>query len=845
LREEPLAHPIDAVLPDVVRALRASRAVVIRAPAGAGKTTRVPPAVLDSGLADGGAVVVLEPRRLAARAAARRVARQRGGPVGAEVGYHVRFDRRSRSDTRILFMTEGVFLRRIQEDPFLSGVGVVVFDEFHERSLEADLALALTREVASGARADLKLLVMSATLEPGPVAAYLHDCPVVESAGRLHPVDVEYRPAAPSIGLDVHVRRAVERMLDRSPGDVLVFLPGVREIERADEALAGLAQRRDLDVMRLYGDLSAEAQDRVLEPSARRKVVLSTNVAETSVTIEGITAVVDTGLVRKLRFHPGVGLNRLELGRVSRAAADQRAGRAGRTAPGFCLRLWSPAEHRALAAEETPEIRRLDLAGPVLELFCWGRPRVRDFEWFEAPSPAQVDRALSSLERLGAVGRHGITAAGRLMARMPVQPRLARLLIDGHRQGHPGPAALAAAMLSERTPFRTDRELDADSRRTDSDVVDRLHALEAFRRSDTRRADVGEIRPGAARFILRVRDQLVRAVRRVCGRSPAPAAAADEAVQRALLGAFSDRVARRREAGSRRGVMVGGRGVRLDARSFVLDAPLFVCVDLDAGRAEAVVRQASAIEERWLSPERRSTTVEIVFDGEARRVRAVRRERYEDLLLREAPARIPAEREEEAARVLAEAAEAALEDALDLAADPTQGWLTRVACLRDWMPELDIPAMDRPVLLDLLPELCRNRRSFRELRAAPLVDFLKGRLTAAQRTALDREAPERLKVPSGSRIRIRYEAGKPPVVAVRIQEVFGLLETPRLAGGRVPVVFHLLGPNLRPQQVTDDLRSFWDRTYPEVRKELRRRYPRHAWPEDPGSARPERRPRPR
>jgi ATP-dependent helicase HrpB len=851
LRDEPL--PIDAVIPDIVGALQESAAVVIRAPAGAGKTTRVPPAVLDAGLAGNRAVVVLEPRRMAARAAARRVARERGGAVGDEIGYHVRFDRRSRSDTRVLFVTEGVFLRRIQDDPFLDGVGAVVFDEFHERSLDSDLALALAREVGSDARPDLKLIVMSATLEPAPIAAYLGGCPVVESAGRLHPVCIDYDPAPVTVGLDVRVERAVERMLEQSPGDVLVFLPGVGEIERASETLAGLARRRDLEVMPLYGDLSAEAQDRVLAATPRRKIVLSTNVAETSITIEGITAVVDTGLVRKLRFNPGVGLNRLELMRVSRAAADQRAGRAGRTAPGTCLRLWSPAEHRTLAASDTPEIHRLDLAGPVLELFCWGRPDVRAFDWFEPPAPAQVDHALSLLERLGAIDRHGITAPGRTMARLPVQPRLARLLVDGHRLGHPAPTALAAALLSERSPFRIDRGPDPRHRRTDSDVVDRLQALEAFQRSGTLRADVGEIRPGAARFILRARDQLVRAVREVC-RRPSRAAGEsntrapvgpDEAVRRALLAAFSDRVARRREAGGRCGVMVGGRGVRLDARSSVLEAPLFVCVDLDAGRSEARVRQASAIEEAWLPADRRSTAVEIEFDAEARRVRALRRTRYEDLVLREVATGIPADREDEAAARLAEAAAAGLEDALDLTAEPVQSLLTRVACLRAWMPELGLPRMDRDALVDLLPDLCRGRRSFRELRAAPLVDLLKGRLAPAQRSALDREAPERLEVPSGSRIRIRYEEGKPPVLAARIQEVFGLLQTPRLAGGRVPVVLHLLGPNMRPQQVTDDLESFWNRTYPEVRKELRRRYPRHAWPENPATARPERRPRPR
>jgi ATP-dependent helicase HrpB len=848
--------PIDEALPALLAALRVGGNAVLIAPTGAGKTTRVPPALLAAGISGGKTIVMLEPRRIAARAAARRMAEEGGWRLGEEVGYQVRFDHRAGLATRILVVTEGILVQRLQADPFLEDVGAVIFDEFHERSLQTDLSLAMARRVQREVRPDLRLLAMSATLDPGPIAKFLGDCPVVESRGRLFPVAVSWidprRDRAEPPPLPGLVAGAVRRALGEMQGDVLVFLPGVGEIQRCAEALEGLASERGLAVLPLYGDLPTEQQDAVLRPLDRRKVVLATNVAETSVTVDGVTAVVDSGLVRRLRFDPSTGLDRLELGKVSRASAEQRAGRAGRQAPGVCLRLWGEWEQAALPEREVPEIARVDLAGPALQLLAWGENDLAAFGWFEPPDPAALAAAETLLRRLGATDGHGVTATGRAMARLPVHPRLARLLIEGTGSGHPREAALLAALLAERDPFpRSPRsERGTGPRRSSrSDLLDRLDALEAFeapgRRDRGDRSEGGALHAGAARFVLKARDQLVKTLvaagleDRRKGRQP-QAGERDEVLLRALLAAYPDRVARRREPRSPRGVMVGGRGVRLAEESAVLDPDLFLCLEIAAGTpSEALVRLASEVEPGWLAPELLRTAVELAFDETRERVIGWKRTRYEDLVISEAE--VPAAGEE-AERLLAAAAAARPERALPLDGPEIAAFLARVRWLAGWMPDLNLPVLDAADLARLLPALAAGKRSFAELRRLPLLGILEGTLSWEQRQALEKEAPERLEVPSGSRIRIDYEPGRPPVLAARIQEMFGLAETPRLAGGRAPVLLHLLAPNGRPQQVTSDLRSFWETTYRQVRKELQGRYPRHAWPEDPWNARPERRP---
>lgn len=874
--------PIDEVLPRITAALASpaedggSANVVIRAPTGAGKTTRVPPAVaaLLAELAEAAGpgaprqVVMLEPRRIAARAAARRMAQEGPGwSLGREVGYQVRFDKKAGDDTRILVVTEGILVQRLQSDPFLEGVGAILFDEFHERSLQADLALAMARRVQLQARPDLRLGVMSATLDPAPLQVFLGDCPGVESEGFLHPVEIDWLDptdrrlravdATPGRAHPVDISRiathGVRRMLERVDGDVLCFLPGVGEIHRVAEDLEPDAARLDLLVAPLHGSLPPQEQDAVLSPADRRRVVLATNVAETSVTIEGIEGVVDSGWARVMRFDPASGLDRLELARISRASAAQRTGRAGRLGPGRCLRLWSEHEHRGLPAREAPEIARVDLAGAALQLLAWGEADLDAFPWFAAPEPAALATALELLELLGGVGPQGVTELGRAMASIPAHPRLARLLVEGHRLGHPRPAALAAALLAERFPIRRKRGAGPPPP-SRSDVLDAAEAVERFSGGGSWTPGLS---PSAARFVLRARDQLAgqaRSLGRDSAKAPGRVTSADEAVLRALFAAFPDRLCRRREAGSPRALMVGGRGVELDDSSAVRRADLFVAVELTerrggggqgGGGGDARVRRASMVEEGWLPEERIDTATEVIFDPERQRVVAVRRTRFEDLVLDEVEIPIrpgDADLTTEAARVLAEAAATAPEAALPLDDEAVASFLTRLRSLAGWRPELELPTFEGDELAGLLPSLTHGRRSFDDLRRAPLLDVLRGLLDHRQASALERDAPERIQVPSGNQIRLAYEPGRPPVLAVRIQEMFGLTETPRVGGGRVPVLLHLLAPNMRPQQVTDDLASFWENTYPEVRKELAGRYPKHPWPEDPLSAEPQRRP---
>ena len=818
--------PIDSVIPEILEALSQSNCIVLQAPTGAGKTTRVPPALLDAGFAKSGQILLLEPRRIAARAAARRMASERGVTLGEEVGYQVRFDQRCGPQTRLLVITDGILLRRLQDDPFLESTSVILFDEFHERSLNLDLTLAMARRVQQTVRPDLKLIVMSATLTAGPVARYLGDCPVINSEGRLHPVEIRYRPAMTTQPMIDQVVSAVDDLLQSTPGDLLVFFPGVREIQQASDRLAGLAEQARAVVLPLYGDLSPEQQDRVLGPLPQRKIVLATNVAETSVTIDGITGVVDTGQVRQTQFDPGLGLDRLMLTKISQASSDQRAGRAGRTQSGVCLRLWLEREQRGLAAETEPEIRRVDLAGPVLELLCWGESDPGTFPWFEAPRPEAITQAESLLTSLGAIEQGQPTDLGRQMAQLPVHPRLARLLIEGQRRGVADRAAWMAALLTERDPFeRTEYSRKSGSlgptHYSFSDVLDRVQALEEFAAHGRADTPAGRIHTGAARFLQQAQQQLSRLVNttgqfsakhRSVRTPPKPGWERDEAVLKALLAAFPDRVARRREPLNRKGVMVGGRGIRLADSSLVLQPELFLCVDTDAGQGEIFVRQASGIERSWLPAEYVEVTTDVIFDPAQEKIVAHRRTRYFDLVLDESITTPPPNFN--VGEILAITAQKNLERAVPWNDPEVNSFLTRVRCLKNWLPNCDLPAFDDAMLQDLLPGLCSGCRSFADLHRAPWGAALRACLTYQQQQLLDREAPERLRVPSGSQIVVHYEPDRSPTLAVRIQELFGLPETPRVAAGKVPIVLHLLGPNYRPQQITDDLKSFWNNTYP-------------------------------
>ena len=835
--------PIDPLLPEAVAALRQRRRLVLRAAPGAGKTTRVPAALLDAGLAGGRHVLVLEPRRIAARAAAEYVARERGGTVGGEIGYCVRLEQRGGRDTRLWFVTEGIFGRRLGTDPFLEDTGIVVLDEFHERHLQGDVALAVVRELQESVRPDLRLVVMSATLDTAALEAALGDTVVLTSEGRAFPVDVEHDEAPADRPLALRVAAAVRRAL-ATPGDVLVFLPGAAEIRRAAEALAPLATAEGLDVLPLHGDLPLDAQERALHPGARRRIVLATNVAETALTVDGVTTVVDSGLARVARFDARHGLNALRLQPISRAAATQRAGRAGRTAPGRCIRLWSRADEMSRRAHETPEVLRLDLARTLLDLRAWGLRDASGLAWLDPPPAPALARAERLLGLLGAVDAAGaLTAIGRRMIELPAEPRIARLLVEAERAGAAADGALVAALASERDILAAGRAFgrtrDFPPGPSDLRLRMELFADAARRRFGADACRTLGLDPRAVHAVERVRRQLARLLA-----GPGAGAASADALGRAALAGFPDRVARRRAPGAPRAVMVGGTGVVLAPESVVREAELFVALDVERGTGpDARVRIASAIEAAWLETLFPGAVHEervLLFDAARERVVERVQTRYQDLVLAET-VRTPRDRPA-ASAVLAAAvrADPAAAGVLD---DAEGALLARIRFLARTMPELAWPNDPAVLVAEALEAVASGKTTLAELRAADVEGAILGLLTARQRGALAREAPATLRLPSGREAPVRYPPERPPAVAARIQELFGLATTPRLAGGRVPLVVELLAPNQRPVQVTDDLASFWGTTYAEVRRQLRGRYPKHDWPEDPRAARPSAGPR--
>jgi len=826
--------PIDDVLASLVAAVRERGAAVLVAPPGAGKTTRVPGALLDAGLAGDADVVVLEPRRLAARLAAARVASERGGRLGDEVGYEVRFDRKVGGATRIRFVTEGILTRRLLDDPTLRGTGVVILDELHERHLAGDLSLALCQRLRRGPRPDLKIVAMSATIDPGPVAAFL-DAPVVESLGRTFPVDVEHAAAPDDRHVGKQVASAVRRLVGEGlDGDVLVFLPGGGEIRRAAEDLAELAARANLLVLPLHGELSADEQDRAVARADRRKIILATNVAETSVTIDGVVAVIDAGTARVARHAPWSGLPSLVVEPISKASATQRAGRAGRTRPGRALRLYTKHDHDTRRERDAPEVARADLAEAALELHAAGFARLADFPWFEAPPPAAAEAADELLLRLGAVDARGaVTALGRRMLRFPAHPRQARLLVEAERRGVAREGAILAALLGARE-LRVERRGPGAAARiaADSDLIEDLDALLDARHGGLkphRLRDLG-LDVATAMAVDRAARQLERLARDET-RGPDGDAAVDEALLISVLAGYPDRVGRRRARSAEIVFAAGGSGT-LAPSSVVIDAELVVAVDAgEVARGKVSIRRASKVEPLWLLelyPERVAETDLLVWNREAERVERAQRTTFDGLAIDERLDPAAARRDPAAAAVLArEALAAGVERFVD--ADRLAAWRARITFAATHLPELTPPGDD--ALATLLARACEGMTSFAELRKASLLDLLDAQ-TATHRAALDRVAPIHVQLPR-RRVPVHYELDRPPWIASRLQDFFGLPRGPAVAGGQVPLVLHLLAPNQRPVQVTQDLTGFWQRHYPELRRQLMRRYPKHAWPEDP------------
>jgi ATP-dependent helicase HrpB len=822
-----MALPIEDILPQVRTALRDGTALVVQAPPGAGKSTLLPLSLLDEAWLDGRKIVMLEPRRLAARLVAKRLAENLGDPLGNIVGYRMRDDSKTSRATRLEVVTEGILTRMLHDDPELPGIGALLFDEFHERSLPADLGLALAIDVQRNLRPDLRLVAMSATLDGEAVAKLLGGAPIVTSDGRIFPVETRYLPVAANATTESTAAQAARQALRDDQGDVLVFLPGVREIGRVERLLAESGVPGDVNVMPLYGELPPEAQDRAVAAnrSTRRRVVLSTAIAETSLTIEGVRVVIVAGLSRRAAFDAPSGMGRLVTLRASLASADQRRGRAGRTAPGVCYRLWPEAENKALPRAERPEIEVADLAPLALDLALWGASDTASLHWMTpppAPSFAQAQELLRELDALDAGNR--ITAHGRKLAALPVHPRLAHMIVKGGELGLGVTACRIAALLEDRDVLRAERG------RRQADLRLRLEALQGGRvHRDLR------LNEPAARRALRLAERWRKQMRFAEGD--------DDLTQAGLLLAFAypDRIARRRSGGEPRYVMSNGRGAALDVADGLAGESFIAVAELDGAGAEGAIYLAAPLDLRDIEEHFASHIFErdlVEWDERNSAVLARRQRVLGSLVLEDAALKSPPA--ERVAQALLDALRKRGIEALSLSA-PAQVFRQRVMAVRGVLGEAWPDLSDAGLLASLEQWLAPHMAgvtSLAKLRALDLEEAIAGLLDWQQRRDLDRLAPTHIEVPSGSRIRIDYSNPAKPVLAVKLQEMFGSPATPRIVDGRLPLTLHLLSPAGRPLQVTGDLAGFWAGSYGEVRRDMRGRYPRHPWPDDPLAALP-------
>jgi ATP-dependent helicase HrpB len=834
--------PIYNLDEEIIRALREGGRLILQAPTGSGKSTQVPQILLDGGALGSGRCVILQPRRLATRMLAKRVAEERGGPLGGEVGYQIRLDNVSSPQTRILFVTEGILLRQMLANPSLDGLSTLIFDEFHERHLYGDISLARALDLQESLRPDLKIVVMSATLDGAQLERHLAPCETLSSEGRTFPVEIEYLRHEPRDDPPWELAAdAVAEDLGRTDGDILVFMPGAYEIQRTIRELSHRAPSGCV-ILPLHGELPASEQDKAVARTGKRKIIVSTNVAETSLTIDGVTMVVDAGLARVARYDPHRGINTLLIEKISRASADQRSGRAGRTAPGLCLRLWTERDHALRAAAELPEIKRLDLAETVLSLKAAGVRDLADFRWIDRPDQKSLARAEQLLSDLGALDSHNgeITSTGRRMLSFPVHPRYARMFLAAKEFDCVRAAALIAALTQSRNLLlRAERRIEEERAEIfGQGISDFLILIRAFSYAQRHDFRLDALRPlavhaEAARQVKRLFEQFLD-IARDEGLDTDSGAAKDEAIARCVLAGFADQVARRRSGGTLVCDIVHGRRGQLARSSVAQDSRLIVAAEINeiegrGGDAQVVLSLATQIEEIWLRemfPDDFEERTAHYFDSSQNRV-VVRREKiFRDLVI-ESQDR-DAEPSPEASACLARAV-ANGDLTLNQWNDSVEQWIARVNFLAEALPEHHIPktgAAEREYVVQLA---CEDATSYREIKDRPILNLVRSILTPAQRQLVEKHAPERLELPGGRRAKITYAQDSTPVLSARIQDLYGVTDDLKIAAGRIPLVIHVLAPNHRPVQVTNSLRTFWVESYPKLKQQLQRQYPKHEW----------------
>ncbi|MFH2122575.1 MAG: ATP-dependent helicase HrpB [Pseudomonadota bacterium] len=834
--------PIHEILPELRAQLVNHQAVILSAPPGSGKTTVAPMALLAEPWLAGKTILMLEPRRLAARMVAAFMARQLGEEVGRTVGFRVRFESKVSLATRVEVITEGVLTRRLQDNPELAGVGLVIFDEFHERGLQGDLALTLCLDVMRSLREDLKILIMSATLDTGAISRLLDEAPVIIGTGRSYPVEVEYcrgkqqlQPQPREIARQVAA--TIHKALVEQPGDILAFLPGAAEIRHAQALLTAALSQTDTVIHPLYGDLSLACQAAAVQPdrNGRRRIILATPIAETSITIEGIHTVVDSGWKRSPQFDANSGLSRLTTQRISKASATQRAGRAGRLGPGHCYRQWSMGEEDGLRHFDSPEILAADLSQLVLELARWGVHDPDGLRWLDPPPAGHFSQAQSLLRTLGAVDRQGhITLAGRKMAELPVHPRLGLMLFTANTHGTTGLACDLAALLSERDIMK--------GRDRSADIEDRLYVLAVYRRDGVAAARALDVDTDACRRVCQAGRQLRERLPKTARNKKEERAGLTLTAGELLALAFPDRIAQRRGEGQGHYKLSSGRGALLPGHDRLSAHEYLAVAELDAGRIEGRIFLAAPVTKEALLTLfvlRLQREEKVYWEEQSGTVKAQRLVRLGELILETSHLPSPS-----SAAVPAALLSGIRSRGLGILpwSDKARELQARLECMCLWQPEAAWPDVSETFLLEnlelwLAPYLS-GMRSAEHLKQLDLYAIFTAMLNWQQQSQLEREAPTHLIVPSGSRVRLRYAPGESPVLAVRLQEMFGLADTPRICNNSVPVLLHLLSPAQRPMQITQDLHGFWEGAYHEVKKELRGRYPKHHWPDDPWLAPP-------